>query len=165
MKTFKGNQITVLGEIQKTGNIAPNFKAIDKNLEEKTLNDFTTKYIVLNVVPSLDTGVCDMQTRTVNEELVKRDDVLVITISNDLPFAQARWCGNAGLDKIITLSDHRELDFANKYGVNIKELRLLARSVFVLDEKRNIIYVEYLNEMGNHLNYEALINFVNNLPK
>ncbi len=165
MKTFKGNPITVLGNVQKMGDIAPNFKALNQELEEKELNDFKEKYIILNVVPSLDTGVCDMQTRTVNEDLVGRDDVLVITVSNDLPFAQARWCGNAGLDKIITLSDHRELDFANKYGVNIKELRLLARSVFVLNDKREIIYLEYLDEMANHLNYDALISFVKNLPR
>lgn len=164
MKTFKNNIITVLGAVQKLGNKAPNFTAIDKNLEEKSLTDYKTPYIVLNVVPSLDTGVCDAQTRRVNEELVKRDDILVITLSNDLPFAQARWCGSAGLDQIITLSDHKDLDFANKYGVNIKELRLLARSVFVLDENRDIVYLEYLDEMGNHLNYNELINFVENLP-
>lgn len=165
MKTFKGNPITVLGNVKKLGDIAPNFKALTQELELKELNDFKDKYIVLNVVPSLDTGVCDMQTRTVNQDLVERDDVLVITVSNDLPFAQARWCGNAGLDRIITLSDHRDLDFADKYGVNIKELRLLARSVFVLNEKREIIYLEYLDEMAEHLNYEELINFVKNLPR
>lgn len=165
MKTFKGNPITVLGNVQKLGDVAPNFKALTQELEEKELNDFKDKYIVLNVVPSLDTGVCDMQTRTVNQDLVERDDVLVITVSNDLPFAQARWCGNAGLDRIITLSDHRDLDFADKYGVNIKELRLLARSVFVLNEKREIIYLEYLDEMANHLDYDALITFVKNLPR
>lgn len=165
MKTFKNSPITVLGNVQQVGNIAPNFTALNQHLEEKSLNDYDTKYIVLNVVPSLDTGVCDMQTRRVNEELVKRDDVLVITISNDLPFAQARWCGNAGLDQIITLSDHKDLDFANKYGVNIKELRLLARSAFVLDKDKKILYIEYLDEMGNHLNYDALISFVSNLPR
>lgn len=165
MKTFQRNVITVLGDVKKVGDIAPNFKALAQNLEEKELNDFKEKYIVLNVVPSLDTGVCDFQTRTVNQDLVARDDVLVITISNDLPFAQSRWCGNAGLENVITLSDHRELDFANKYGVNIKELRLLARSVFVLNEKREIIYLEYLNEMTDHLNYKELIRFVTELPK
>lgn len=165
MKTFGGNPITVLGEVKKVGDLAPNFKALNKSLEEKELKDFKEKYIVLNVVPSLDTSVCDLQSRTVNKDLADRDDVLVITISNDLPFAQSRWCGNAGLENIITLSDHRNLDFANKYGVNIKELRLLARSAFVLDEKRKIVYLEYLDEMTNHLNYDKLINFVKKLPK
>ncbi|MDD2575707.1 MAG: thiol peroxidase [Acholeplasmataceae bacterium] len=165
MKTFANNPITILGITQKVGNKAPNFKALAQDLSEKQLTDFTAPYIVLNVVPSLDTGVCDMQTRTVNQDLVSRDDVLVITVSNDLPFAQSRWCGNAGLDNVITLSDHRELDFANKYGTNIKELRLQARSVFVLDDKRNIVYLEYIDEMTHHINYDKLINFVNQLPK
>lgn len=164
MKTFKDNKITVLGDVKKVGDLAPNFKALDQNLEARSLSDYKEPYIVLNVVPSLDTGVCDTQTRKVNKELTSRDDVLVITISNDLPFAQARWCGNAGLQQIITLSDHKDLDFANKYGTNIKELRLQARSVFVLDKKRKIIYLEYLDEMANHLDYDALLNFVKSLP-
>lgn len=165
MKTFVGNPITLLGETKKVGDIAPNFKALNQSLEEKELKDFKERYIVLNVVPSLDTGVCDIQTKTVNKELTERDDVLVITISNDLPFAQSRWCGNAGLESVMTLSDHRELDFANKYGVNIKELRLLARSVFVLDKNRKIVYLEYLDEMTDHLDYTKLISFIQNLPK
>lgn len=165
MKTFKNNPITVLGTVKKVGDIAPDFKALSQDLEDKKLSDFKSKYIVLNVVPSLDTSVCSMQTRRVNSDLVSRDDVLVITISNDLPFAQSRWCGNAGLDNVITLSDHRELDFANKYGTNIKELRLQARSVFVLDENRKILYIEYLDEMSEHLDYDKLIDFVKALPK
>jgi thioredoxin-dependent peroxiredoxin len=119
----------------------------------------------LNVVPSLDTTVCDMQARTVNKELSERSDVLVLTISNDLPFAQARWCGNSGLPNIITLSDYLDLDFANKYGTNIKELRLQARSVFVLDADRKIIYAEYVDEMSQHLNFDELLTFVKKLPK
>ncbi|MDY0339074.1 MAG: thiol peroxidase [Acholeplasmataceae bacterium] len=165
MKTFKQNPITVLGDVKKVGDIAPNFKALSQGLEEMSLSDYKSKYIVLNVVPSLDTSVCSMQTRRVNQDLVSREDVTVLTISNDLPFAQSRWCGNAGLDNVITLSDHRELDFANKYGTNIKELRLQARSVFVLDEKRKILYLEYLDEMTEHLNYDKLTEFVKALPK
>lgn len=165
MKTFKQNPITVLGDVKKVGDIAPNFKALSQSLEEMSLSDYKSKYIVLNVVPSLDTSVCSMQTRRVNQDLVSREDVTVLTISNDLPFAQSRWCGNAGLENVITLSDHRELDFANKYGTNIKELRLQARSVFVLDEKRKILYLEYLDEMTEHLNYDKLTEFVKALPK
>lgn len=165
MKTFKQNPITVLGDVKKVGDIAPNFKALSQGLEEMSLSDYKSKYIVLNVVPSLDTSVCSMQTRRVNQDLVSREDVTVLTISNDLPFAQSRWCGNAGLENVITLSDHRELDFANKYGTNIKELRLQARSVFVLDEKRKILYLEYLDEMTEHLNYDKLTEFVKALPK
>lgn len=165
MKTMGNNPITVLGEVRKVGDVAPNFTALSQSLEEKSLADFKQRYLVLNVVPSLDTKVCDIQTKRVNQELVNRDDVLVITISNDLPFAQARWCGNAGLPQVITLSDYRDLDFANKYGTNIKELRLQARSVFVLDENRKIVYLQYLDEMTDHIDYDSLLNFVENLPR
>ena len=165
MKTFKGKPVTLVGDTKKVGEIAPDFKALTIKNESVSLKDFQSKYIVLNVVPSLDTTVCDLQGKTVNKELVENKDVLVITISNDLPFAQARWCGNSGLDDVITLSDYLELDFAHKYGVYMKENRLLARSVFVLNEKREIIYLEYVEEMTNHIKYDELLKFVKNLPK
>ncbi|RJX25314.1 MAG: thiol peroxidase [Acholeplasma sp.] len=165
MKTFKGKPITLLGETKKVGDLAPDFHALNTKSEVKSLSDYKSKYIVISVVPSLDTNVCDRQTRTVNSELTERDDVIVITISNDLPFAQARWCGNAGLENVITLSDYLDLDFAAKYGTNIKELRLQARSVFVLDEQRRIIYLEYVDEMSQHLKFDELISFVKKLPK
>jgi len=165
MKTFKGKPITLLGETKKVGDLAPDFKALSIKNEVKHLSDFKKKYVILNVVPSLDTTVCDVQARTVNLELSERSDISVITVSNDLPFAQSRWCGNAGLPNVITLSDHLELDFANKYGTNIKELRLQARSVFVLDDQRKIVYVEYVDEMSQHLNFDNLLTFVKQLPK
>ena len=165
MKTFKGKPVTLLGETKKVGDFAPNFKALSTKNETKQLSDYKDRYVILNVVPSLDTTVCDMQARTVNKELCERSDVLVLTISNDLPFAQARWCGNSGLPNIITLSDYLDLDFANKYGTNIKELRLQARSVFVLDADRKIIYAEYVDEMSQHLNFDELLTFVKKLPK
>lgn len=161
MKTFKNNRITVLGTTQKVGMVAPDFAVLNTSLEVKHLSDFKEKFVVLNVVPSLDTSVCSLQTRTINEHLASFKDTVVLTISNDLPFAQARYCGAEGLDKIVTLSDHKDLDFAKKYGVLIEELRLLARSVFVLNKKREIIYLEYLDEMTNHPNYEALFAFLN----
>ncbi len=165
MKTFKGKPITLLGDTKKIGDLAPDFHALNTKSEVKNLSDYKSKYIVISVVPSLDTTVCDRQTRTVNSELTERDDVIVLTISNDLPFAQARWCGNSGLDNVITLSDYLDLDFATKYGTNIKELRLQARSVFVLDEQRRIIYLEYVDEMSQHLKFDELISFVKKLPK
>lgn len=165
MKTFKGKPVTLLGDTKQVGDLAPNFHALNNKNESVNLSDYKSKYIILNVVPSIDTTVCDMQTRTVNKELTEREDVVVLTISNDLPFAQARWCGNSGLSNVITLSDHVDLDFANKFGVNIKELRLLARSIFVLDKNRKIVYVEYVEEMTNHLNYDQLISFVKQLPR
>ncbi|MCK9235365.1 MAG: thiol peroxidase [Acholeplasmataceae bacterium] len=165
MKTFKGKPITLIGETKKVGDQALDFKAINNKGEYQNLSDFKSKYIILNVVPSLDTTVCDRQTRTINQELADLEDVTVLTLSNDLPFAQARWCGNAGLDNIIALSDYIDLDFGNKYGTYIKELRLLARSVFVLDKDRKVIYVEYADEMSQHLNFDQLLNFMRNLPK
>lgn len=165
MKTFKGKPITLVGEEKHVGDTAPNFKALNTNNETKHLSDYKSRYVILNVVPSLDTTVCDRQARTVNKELAERDDVTVLTISNDLPFAQARWCGNSGIDNVITLSDYLDLDFAHKYGTHIKELRLQARSVFVLDENRIIVYLEYVDEMSQHLNFDNLISFVKNLPK
>jgi len=165
MKTSKGKPITLLGETKKVGEDAPNFTALNNKSEEMKLSDFKSRYIVLNVLPSIDTTVCDRQTRTIIKELSERDDVLVLTISNDLPSAQSRWCISSGLSNVITLSDYIDLDFAQKYGVNIKELRLLARSVFVLDENRKILYVEYVDEMSQHLNYDQLIPFVRELPK
>ncbi len=165
MSTMGNKPITVLGETKKVGDQAPDFKALNTKGEWVKLSDFKQKYVVLSVVPSLDTSVCSIQTKTVNSELTSRDDLVVITISNDLPMAQARWCGNEGLDHVVTLSDHVDLDFAHKYGTYMKEVRLQARSVFVLDEKRHVVYVEYLDEMSHHPNYDKLIDFVKHLPK
>jgi thiol peroxidase len=165
MKTFKGKPITLLGDAKKVGDIAPDFKVLNNKNEYKHLNDFKSRYVILNVVPSLDTTVCDMQAKTLNLELSERNDLMILTISNDLPYAQVRWCGNSGIHNVITLSDYLDLDFAHKYGVYIKELRLLARSVFVLDQDRKIVYLEYVDEMSQHLNFDNLISFVKKLPK
>lgn len=162
-KTMKQNPIEVIGRVLNVGDKVENFTVVDRSLNKVTLNDYNTKYVLINVVPSLDTGVCDMQTRQINQKLANLVDTTILTISNDLPFAQARWCGAAGLDNIITLSDYQTLDFANKFGVNILGLRLLARSVFVLNENREVIYVEYLDEMTNHPNYDKLFNFIDTL--
>ncbi|ERJ13040.1 thiol peroxidase [Haloplasma contractile] len=162
MPTFAGNPLTLEGAKLKVGDIAPDFSVLDNDLNEKKLSDYTANIKVISVVPSLDTGVCDQQTRKFNQEL-SEDGVVVLTISNDLPFAQARWCGSAGIDNIITLSDHRDLDFANKYGTLVKELRLQTRAVFVLDNNNKIAHVEYLDEITNHPNYDAVINKVKEL--
>lgn len=154
--TFAGKEVTLLGSEVKVGDKAPNFTVIDNSLKEKTLNDFSGVRLI-SVVPSLDTGVCDAQTRKFNEEASSLPNVTAITISVDLPFAQKRWCGNAGLDEVITLSDHRELSFGKAFGVAIKELRLLARSVFVVDSNGIVTYAEYVDEVTNHPNYEAAI--------
>lgn len=154
--TFAGNPVTLMGTEPQVGDKASNFTVLDTNLQEKTLDDFPGVRII-SVVPSLDTGVCDAQTRKFNEEASELENVTVLTISVDLPFAQKRWCGSAGLDDVVTLSDHRELSFGQAFGVVIEEMRLLARSVFVVDSNGVITYAEYVNEVTNHPNYEAAV--------
>ncbi|MFK5883641.1 MAG: thiol peroxidase [Candidatus Izemoplasma sp.] len=159
--TFGGNPITVLGNEVKVGDKAKSFSLLKNDLSEATLEDYEGKIKLLNIVPSLDTGLCDAQTRRFNKELNNREDIVVVTVSNDLPFAQARWCGNAGLENVITLSAHRDELFGTDYGVLIKELRLLARSVIILDKNNIVTYVEYVTEGTNHPNYETALSHLN----
>ena len=155
--TFKGNPVTLLGPVLKVGDQAPDFKVLANDLSEVTLADSKGFVRIISVVPSLDTGVCDAQTRRFNEEAGDIDGVKVLTVSVDLPFAQKRWCGAAGVENVQTLSDHRDLSFGMAYGVAIKEMRLLARAVFVVDQNDQIVYVEYVPESTNHPDYEAPI--------
>jgi thiol peroxidase len=141
----------------KVGDKAPNFTVLANDLSEVTLDSTKGSVRLISVVPSIDTGVCDAQTRRFNEEAAKLDNVKVLTVSVDLPFAQKRWCGANGIDNVQTLSDHRDLSFGEAYGVAIQELRLLARSIFVVDSNDNVTYVEYLPEVTEHPNYEAAI--------
>src|SRR4051812_31518562 len=159
--TLKGNPITLVGPEIKIGDKAPDFK-VNKNLmEQASLADYAGKVKLISVVPSLDTGVCDAQTRRFNEEAAKLgDNVVVLTISVDLPFAQSRWCGAAGIDKVITLSDYKDRNFGQAYGVLIQEIQLLMRSIFVIDANDTIQYVEYLGEMTEHPNYENAVEAV-----
>lgn len=154
--TFQEQPVTLMGDQIKVGDKAPNFTVLGNDLSEKHLNDFKGVRLI-SVVPSLDTGVCDAQTRKFNEDAADLNNVTVVTISNDLPFAQARWCGAAGLDDVVTLSDHRDLSFGKAYGVAIEELRLLTRSVFVVDSNDEVTYVEYVSEATNHADYTAAI--------
>lgn len=155
--TFKGNPVTLLGNEVKVGNQAPDFKVLANDLSEVTLQDSKGQVRLISVVPSLDTGVCDAQTRRFNEEAVKFDNVKVLTVSMDLPFAQKRWCGAAGIENVQTLSDHRDLSFGKAYGVAIEELRLLARAVFVVDSNDKVTYVEYVSEATDHPDYDAAV--------
>ncbi len=155
--TFKGNPVTLVGNEGKGGETAPDFPVLDNDLSPVTLADSKGSVRIISVVPSLDTGVCDQQTRRFNEEAASLEGVRVLTISVDLPFAQKRWCGAAGVDRVQTLSDHRDLSFGTAYGVVIKELRLLARAVFVVDKNDKVVYVEYVPEVTQHPNYEAAI--------
>ncbi|GGE08881.1 putative thiol peroxidase [Marinithermofilum abyssi] len=156
--TFKGNPVTLIGPEVKVGDQAPDFKVLANDLSEVTLADSKGHVRLISVVPSLDTGVCDAQTRRFNEEAASLgEDVRVLTVSVDLPFAQKRWCGAAGIDRVQTLSDHRDLSFGTAYGVAIKELRLLARAVFVVDKNDQVVHAEYVSEATEHPNYEAAV--------
>ena len=157
--TFKGNPLTLIGPELKKGDKAPNFELLANDLSPVTLESFKGKTKLISVVPSLDTPVCDAQTKRFNEEASKLPfDTVVLTVSADLPFAQTRWCGAAHADKIKTLSDHRETSFGKAYGVLIKELRLLARSIFVIGPDDRIQYVEYVKEITQHPNYTLALN-------
>ncbi len=155
--TFKEKPVTLLGNEVKVGEKAPNFTVLANDLSPVTLENSKGSVRLISVVPSLDTGVCDAQTRRFNEAAAQLDNVKILTVSVDLPFAQKRWCGAAGIDKVQTLSDHRDLSFGKAYGLAIQELRLLARAVFVVDSNDTVVYVEYVSEATNHPNYEAAI--------
>ena len=156
--TFKNNPVTLLGKEVAVGDKAPDFTVLANDLSPVTLADSKGKIRLISVVPSIDTGVCSVQTRKFNEEAsALGDDVEILTISVDLPFAQARWCAAEGIKNVQTLSDHRDLSFGEAYGVAIKELRLLARSIFVIDKDDKVTYVEYVSENTNHPNYENAI--------
>ena len=155
--TFKDSPVTLLGTEIKVGDDAPNFTVLSNSLEEKSLDDYKGKVKLISVVPSFDTGVCAEQTKRFNQEADKLDNVQLLTISMDLPFAQTRWCSAEGVQNIEILSDHRDADFGEKYGVLIKELRLLARSIFVVDSNDKVTYVEYVPEVSNHPDYEKAL--------
>ncbi|MDN4527526.1 thiol peroxidase [Fictibacillus fluitans] len=155
--TFKEKPVTLAGKQVQVGDQAPDFTVLANDLSEVTLADSKGSVRLISVVPSVDTGVCDAQTRRFNEEASKLDNVKILTVSVDLPFAQKRWCAAAGVENVQTVSDHRDLSFGKAYGVAIEELRLLARAVFVVDSSDKVTYVEYVDEVTNHPNYEAAI--------
>ncbi|MFO7599901.1 MAG: thiol peroxidase [Candidatus Desulfacyla sp.] len=156
--TFKGTPLTLLGNEMKVGDAAPDCELLGNDLSPVRVSSYRGKVCILSSVPSLDTPVCDMETRRFNQEAGGLgDDVAILTISMDLPFAQARWCGAAGVDKVLTLSDHRDAAFGEAYGVLIKELRLLARAVFVADREGVIQYIQLVKEMTEEPDYESVL--------
>ncbi len=162
--TFKGSPLTLIGNELKVGGKAPDFLVLDKDFNEVHIKDFSGKIKIISVTPSLDTPVCDMQARRFNDEASKLpDDVVVLNISMDLPFAISRFCATAGIDKIKTYSDHRDASFGNAYGVVIKELRLLTRSIFVIDRDDIIRYIEIVPEIIEQPNYEKALQEARNL--
>lgn len=164
--TMKGVPLTLSGTELKVGDKAPDFSVADNNLGQAGPSMYKGKVKVILAVPSLDTPVCDIETRRFNQEAGKLgDDVAVLTISMDLPFAQKRWCGAAGIDHVTTLSDYRDASFGQAYGVLIKELRLLARAVFVVDKNDTLRYIEIVKDITNEPDYESCLKAVGNCLK
>lgn len=162
--TFKGNPFTLLGPELKVGDRAPDFTVVDTGLAPVTLASFSGKIKVISAVPSLDTPVCDTETRRFNQEAAALPaNVVVLTISLDLPFAQKRWCGAAGIDRVTTLSDYQDRSFAAAYGVLIKELKLLSRAIFVIDASDTVRYIQFVPEVTAEPDYAAVLTAVKSL--
>ena len=162
--TMKGNPVTLEGKIVKVGQKAPDAEVTANDMSVVKLSSYLGKKCIITSVPSLDTPVCDVETRRFNEEAGKLgNDVVVLTISIDLPFAQKRWCGAAGVKNVITLSDYRYASFGNAYGVLIKDLRLLARAVFVVDKAGVVRYVQIVPEIATEPNYAVVLEAIKKL--
>ena len=161
--TFAGNPLTLLGNEIKVGDKAPDFIAVGTGLTPVKLSDYAGKTVIIASYPSVDTSVCAAQNRRFNAEANQLSDVVVLSISCDLPFAQSRFCAAEGLDNIVTISDHKDLDFGEKYGFVIKELRLLARGTVVIDKSGIVRYVEYVSEVTNEPDYDAALILVKDL--
>jgi thiol peroxidase len=159
--TMKGNPLTLVGQEVHVGDQAPDFEVLANDLSPFTLSSLKGKVVIICSVPSLDTPTCDIETRWFNEEAANLGpNVMILTISMDLPFAQKRWCGAAGVDRVTTYSDHREAAFGQAYGVLIKELRLLARAVFVVDKAGTLQYLQVVKELANEPDYGEVLKAV-----
>lgn len=156
--TMRGKPLTLVGPELVPGDRAPDFVVVDGKLQEVTLASSRGKVRIFSVVPSLDTPVCDQQTRRFNQEAAALGDAVEIyTVSADLPFAANRWCGAAGVDKVKCVSDHREMSFGSAWGTHVKELRLDARAVFVVDRDDRIVHAQYVKEIAEHPDYDAAL--------
>lgn len=155
---IRDRTLRVRGRRLQTGETAPDFALIANNWSSKSLKDYAGKVKVISVVPSLDTSVCDAQTRHFNQEAAGlSENIVILTVSADLPYAQRRWCGAAGIDRVETLSTHQDMKFADDYGVHIMDRRITIRAVFVLDADNKLVYVEYQGEIVNPVNLEAAL--------
>lgn len=154
----QGKPVTLLGKGVSLGDSAPNFKVVDDNFIPVTLEDYKGQAVLISVVPSLDTGICSLQTKHFNEKVASQfPAVAMLTISADLPFAQKRFCKAENIDKITTLSDSVWRDFGQKYGLIIKDMGLLTRTVFILDESHNIIYKQLVSSLSTEPEYNSVI--------
>lgn len=162
--TMGGKPIVLQGASLAVGDVAPDFTATGNDLKPVKLSEFRGKVVVISAVPSLDTETCNLETRRFNAEAAGLGpDVKILTVSMDLPFAQKRWCGQAGIDKVLTVSDHRTAEFGQAYGVLIKNLRLLARAVFVVDRQGVIRYIQLVKEVGTEPDYAPVLEAVRQL--
>ena len=162
--SMHGNPLTLVGKELSVGDSAPDLELLDNDLNPIKLSSFQGRICVISAVPSLDTPVCDMETRRFNEAAGQLgDNVVILTISVDLPFAQKRWCGAAGVENVVTLSDHRDTAFGTAFGVLIKELRLLGRSIFILDQNGSIQYIQNVKELSEEPDYDAVLEAVQKL--
>lgn len=156
--TFKGGAVTLMGKEIKVGDTATDFTVLGAGLAPVKLSDYAGKVVILSLFPSIDTPVCATQNRMFNKAAADlSDEIAIIGISNDLPFAQARFCAAEGIDKVVTASDYRDLDFSANYGFLIKELRLLARGTVVIDKVGVVKFVEYVPEVTDEPNYDAAL--------
>ncbi|OFX89058.1 MAG: lipid hydroperoxide peroxidase [Bacteroidetes bacterium GWF2_33_16] len=156
---FKNNPVTLVGNEIKVNNKAPDFTVLNNSLEQVKLSDYKGKVKILSIYPSIDTGICSKQAHTFNNEAGKLEkDIIILSLSNDLPFALTRFCGAEGINNLVTLSDHKDLDFALKYGFLIEELRLLARGIVVIDKLDVVRHVEFVPEITTEPNYESALN-------
>lgn len=151
---FGGNSLKLSGNEIKVGDKAPDFTVVGNDLKPVTLNQFEGKNKIISIFPSIDTAVCAVQNRVFNQRITEVENTVVLSISVDLPFAQKRFCGAEGIDKVITLSDHKNLDFGTKYGFLINELRLLARGIVVIDKNNTVVHVEYVSNVGQEPDYD-----------
>ena len=156
--TLKGQPVTLVGNNVAEGDAAPDFQVVDNDLKPFSFSSIKDKVAIITAVPSLDTAVCDLEARRFNQEAAGLgDDVKILVVSMDLPFAQKRWCAAAGVNNVLTLSDHKDASFGTQYGMLIKELRLLARAVFVVDRQKTVRYMELVKEVGQEPNYELAL--------
>ena len=162
--TMKGNPLTLTGNELKVGQPAPEVTLTANDLSTVNLSSFKGKKTIVLTMPSLDTGICDKETRKFNEEAAKLgNDVKILAVTMDLPFAQKRWCGAAGVNNVLTLSDYKEAALGNSFGVLIKELKLLARTIFVIDSKGNVQYSQIVKEITTEPDYAAVLEAVNKI--
>jgi len=162
--TMHGNPLTLKGNEVKIGDTAPDATLLDNDLNPVDISSYRGKVCVISSVPSLDTPVCDIETKRFNQEAEGLgEDVVILTVSMDLPFAQKRWCGAAGIERVVTLSDHRDASFGEAYGMLVKELRLLARAIHVIDREGVVRYIQIVNEMSEEPDYDEVMEAIKKL--